>query len=90
MKDKTFVKLTNEDLYSNISKYDITTLEYNYLQKNIDIMNILRFQNIDYHFCFNYVIENKDIRLSVPEITYLQPHLDRNIILQYINRNSNE
>jgi hypothetical protein len=81
-----FIWLTNEDLYKNIGKYDIQTLELNFLNDKIDLINIMRTQNIDYNFCFNYVINNNRSRLTIPEITYLQPHLNRQTIIDYIDK----
>jgi len=39
-----FIWLTNEDLYKNICKYDIETLEINFLNDKIDLIDIMRTQ----------------------------------------------
>jgi hypothetical protein len=75
--NNSFIDLTIKDIIHQ--KYTIEQLEYSIKHNKIDLLTIIRYQELDYdfilkHYLFNVNFDEK--KFTLPEIIYLQPKLN--------------
>ena len=74
--NNSFIDLTIKDIIHQ--KYTIEQLEYSIKHNKIDLLTIIRYQELDYDFILKYYLFNEKFdkkKFTLPEIIYLQPKL---------------
>jgi len=73
----SFVDLCNKDIINY--KYSFEQLEYSINNNKIDLLNVIRYQKLNYNLILKYYLFNDKFieqKLTLAEIIYLQPHLN--------------
>ena len=83
--NKTFFKVTDEDIKCNPFTYDPETIEWNIRKYGLNLRNLVRHQKLTPYICAKYVVFGgrnekyadctEDAWISTGEIPGLQPHI---------------